>query len=121
MKIRYYNTDQIVHWEGKGNYSFCPDNGEWYLQYSRDGLSHANSVHLTEDKLDNPPVVNKNKKLKKGARILVKADEILGTEEAMATVKKVHSWGYTVHIDGDDPEWDGPVNFAGEILQEMPF
>lgn len=62
----------------------------------------------------------KTKKLKRGDRIKVQADEVLGTDEAMATVKEVYKWGYIVHIDGDDPEWDGPIDFDGNVLQDMP-
>jgi len=53
-------------------------------------------------------------------RIKVKANAILGTPEAMATILETHSWGYTVHIDGDDPEWYGPVDKEGEVLTEVP-
>jgi hypothetical protein len=58
--------------------------------------------------------------LKVGDRIKVQADDVLGTPAAMATIREVHSWGYTVHIDEDDDEWEGPVNFKGEVLCDMP-
>jgi len=53
---------------------------------------------------------------RKGDRILVKENKILGTPEAQASIKEVYSWGYDVVIDGDDPEWWGPVDKDGEVL-----
>lgn len=49
-----------------------------------------------------------------GERIEVKEDLILGTPAAMATIVSIEEWGYYVRIDGDDPEWIGPVGFDGE-------
>jgi len=57
-----------------------------------------------------------NTKLKVGARIKVLAHEVLGTPEAMGTVLEVNENHYIVHIDGDDPEWFGPVSLDGEVL-----
>jgi hypothetical protein len=51
-----------------------------------------------------------------GERICVKADPILGTPAAMGTIVEVLDNSYLVHIDGDDPEWFGPVSLNGEIL-----
>lgn len=53
-----------------------------------------------------------------GDRIVVKADAVLGTDEAMGTILEVEATHYVVHIDGDAPEWFGPVSFEGEVLQE---
>jgi len=53
-----------------------------------------------------------------GDKIEIQANEILGTPEAMATVKEVCDFGYMVHIDGDDPDWTGPVDFNGNVLCE---
>lgn len=55
-------------------------------------------------------------KKKVGDRIAVKASECLGTPEAMGTIVEVEATHYVVHIDGDDPEWAGPVTFEGEVL-----
>lgn len=60
------------------------------------------------------------KQLSEGDRITVKANDVLGTDETMGTVRQVHEAHYIVHIDGDEPEWDGPVSHDGEVLCEMP-
>jgi len=51
-----------------------------------------------------------------GDRIQVKANEVLGTDAAMGTIREIQANHYVVHIDGDLPEWDGPVSFEGEVL-----
>jgi hypothetical protein len=61
-----------------------------------------------------------NTKLHLGDRIQVKASEFLGTPAAMGTVVEVTDFGYQVHIDGDDPEWYGPVAVDGTVLIERP-
>ena len=58
-------------------------------------------------------------KLKVGDRIAVNANEVLGTDAAMGTVIEVRANCYEVHVDGDDPEWHGPVSFAGDVLCSM--
>jgi hypothetical protein len=55
-----------------------------------------------------------------GDRLLVKASEFLGTPAAMSTVVEVTDFGYLVNIDGDEPEWFGPVTFDGDVLIERP-
>lgn len=57
-------------------------------------------------------------KLHPGDRIRVKADRVLGTPAAMGTIVEVTDFGYLVHIDGDDPEWYGPVTVDGTIIVE---
>lgn len=52
-------------------------------------------------------------------RVFIKADSVLGTPATWSTVKEVCDFGYMVHIDGDDPDWVGPVDFNGNILQEF--
>ena len=49
-------------------------------------------------------------------KIKVKANEILGTPEAMATILETTSYGYIVHIDRDDEDWYGPVDKDGNVL-----
>ncbi len=56
-------------------------------------------------------------KLSPGDRIQVLASAVLGTDAVMATVLSVESFGYIVHCDGDAPEWNGPVDFLGNVLQ----
>lgn len=51
-------------------------------------------------------------------RILVKADPVLGTPEAWATVLETHDWGYLVHVDGDPDGENGPVDFDGNVLAD---
>ena len=53
-----------------------------------------------------------------GDKILIKADDVLGTSEAMATIVTVHETFYTVHIDGEGPNWFGSVTFDGVVLCE---
>lgn len=53
-----------------------------------------------------------------GDRITVKESAVLGTPEANATIVGFHKFGYIVHVDGDQPGWDGPVDFAGNVLLE---
>ena len=55
---------------------------------------------------------------KPGDQIIVKENKILGTPEAKATIRSVEDYGYIVHVDGDDPEWDGPIDFEGNVLCE---
>jgi hypothetical protein len=55
-----------------------------------------------------------------GDRLLVNASEFLGTPAAMSTVVEVTDFGYLVHVDGDEPEWFGPVDFDGNVLIESP-
>lgn len=56
----------------------------------------------------------------KGGRILVKADEILGTPAVMGTIRQVSAKCLIVHCDGDAPEWDGPVDHEGNIIHGWP-
>lgn len=51
-----------------------------------------------------------------GEEITINANEFLGTEEANATVVQVDEKCYWVNIEGDDPEWVGPVDFDGNII-----
>lgn len=57
------------------------------------------------------------KTLKVGNTITVMEDRVLGTPEASAEIVEVTDFGYMVIIDGDDPEWAGPIDFNGNILQ----
>lgn len=59
-------------------------------------------------------------RLKQGDTIAVKPHHILGTPATTGTVLSVESYGYIVHIKGDDPLWYGPVDFEGNVLQEGP-
>jgi len=54
--------------------------------------------------------------LKVDDRIKVLANPILGTEETMGTILEVEDDHYLVLLDGDDPDWYGPVSFDGQIL-----
>lgn len=55
-----------------------------------------------------------------GERIRVKADKVLGTPEAWGTIMAVCDNHYIVHIDGDRPQWNGPVSFEGEVMTDQP-
>jgi hypothetical protein len=55
-----------------------------------------------------------------GDRLEVKASAFLGSPAAMGTIVEVCDFGYQVHIDGDDPEWFGPVDVDGNVLLESP-
>lgn len=55
-----------------------------------------------------------------GERIRVKANAVLGTDEAWGTIREVHPNHYVVHVDGDDPAWSGPVSFEGEVMTDQP-
>jgi hypothetical protein len=57
-------------------------------------------------------------KLNVGDRLLVQASAFLGTLAEMSTVVEVTDFGYIVHIDGDSPEWNGPVDTEGHVLIE---
>ncbi len=65
-------------------------------------------------------IASMNNKLHVGDRLLVKASAFLGTPEAWATVLWGIKGGYMVHIDGDDPDWYGPVDLDGTVLIELP-
>ncbi len=58
--------------------------------------------------------------LKAGQRITVNECDWLGTPEVMGTIRKVYKEHYIVHCDGDDPEWEGPVSFDGDVICDMP-
>jgi hypothetical protein len=60
---------------------------------------------------------NQTKKI--GEEIIVNENEILGTPRVTATIKEVTKYGYVVNIDGDD--WDGQIDFEGNVLQDYPF
>lgn len=52
----------------------------------------------------------------KGDTIKVLAHPVLGTPETTGTILTIESYGYIVHIKGDDPLWYGPVSWEGEVL-----
>ena len=58
--------------------------------------------------------------LKKGDRIMVKADPVLGTPDCMATITEVAEWGYYVKVD-DEPDYEGTVDKEGNPVQLVPW
>lgn len=53
-----------------------------------------------------------------GDRIRVKESKGLGTPSAMATIRALYEKGYIVHIDGDHDEWEGPITWDGDVVED---